>query len=185
MTAVQTCHDANQPMDRMDVKNMVKEFLDSIRRQTVFKDNRPGKDWMRAFCQRQPDLALRGAEVLTQNRSKNLSEPVLEAFFQLVLLPMYQKCGIDGPMDAGRIWNLDEVGVTPNPVGGLVFAGRGTKNVYSLTPNGVKKMTTVLCCCSAAGQFLPPMVLYKGKYLQSTHVHGGPKGTVYSVSDSG
>ena len=182
---MQACHDANQPLDRTDVKELVRGYLQKIGRTGRFHEDRPGKVWMRGFLKRHPNLALRGGEVLTQNRSKSLSQPIIREFYEKVLIPTFVKCDIKGVEDADAVFNLDEIGFTPNHTGGPVLARRGAKNVYQLAPNAVKKMTTVLWCCSAAGRFLPPLTIYKGKYLQSSHTVGGPKGAVFSVSDSG
>ena len=42
-----------------------------------------------------------------------------------------------------------------------------------------------LGCGSAAGERLPPFVVYKAKHLYDTWKHGGPAGALYGVSSSG
>ena len=46
-------------------------------------------------------------------------------------------------------------------------------------------MTTILACISAAGNHMPPHILYKGKRRQYNWMVGGPKGTTYDCSESG
>ena len=168
--AAQSCYRANQPLDKLDIRLMVQEYLNSIGRKTKCPENLPGKRWMRWFCNRNANLSLRNAEVLTQNRSKCLSKGVIDKFYDTVLLPVLHDHEITSPAEYPRVFNLDEVGLNPNPTSGPVFATKGDQNVYQLTPNSVKKMTTVN---------------FKGKNLQSTHCVGGPQGAVYSCTSSG
>jgi hypothetical protein len=183
VTAILTVQKANQPINRATVKTMVQEFITSINRETPFKDGKPGKKWMRSFFKRHSQLVLRKPEVLEVNRSKQLSRPVIDAFFDTVLLPVFDQHSLHNAPH--RIFNLDETGLTGDPRHGKVIVGRGSKDVHMLTPNSVKKMTTVLVCASAFGNFLPPLVVYKGVNLQSTHCQGGPKGTRYAITKSG
>ena len=47
--AILACQKANQPLDRSDIRKMVVEFIKVVQRPNKFKDNVPGKKWMRAF----------------------------------------------------------------------------------------------------------------------------------------
>ena len=47
-----------------------------------------------------------------------------------------------------------------------------------------KQSVSVLHCGSATGKYLPPMVVYKAKYLYSNWSEGGPDGAAYEVTDS-
>ena len=40
-------------------------------------------------------------------------------------------------------------------------------------------------CGNAAGKLLPPMVVYKAKFVHDGWVNGGPKGSVFDCTDSG
>ena len=48
-----------------------------------------------------------------------------------------------------------------------------------------RELITLMGCGSAAGERLPPMILYKGKHLYSTWTINGPPGALYSTSESG
>ena len=67
------------------------------------------------------------------------------------------------------------------------FFKRGATEAHTLAPNEGKTMFTTMFCCNAAGDLLPPYVVYKGTpdIIQSTWVKGGPTDTAYSVSRSG
>lgn len=53
--------------------------------------------------------------------------------------------------------------------------------------NHTKLSYTILFCCSAVGEMLPPMVVYKNKScaLYRTWTEGGPPATIYAATPSG
>ena len=48
-----------------------------------------------------------------------------------------------------------------------------------------KASTSIMFCSSAAGKMLPPMVVYKSKFLYDTWINGGPVNAVYDSMKSG
>ena len=44
---------------------------------------------------------------------------------------------------------------------------------------------SIMFCSSADGEFLPPMVVYKGVYVQEEWKQGGPIGCQYTETKSG
>ena len=173
---------ANHPMDRRDLVRMVKEFFLATKRQNPFTNGNPGKDWLIAFEKRHPELSRKKPEVLQKNRVDMLSKEIIDEFFDKVYLPVLDKHKLhDKPQ---RILNLDEAGFGTDPTCQKVYSSKGA-SVSQVTPNSVRKSTTVLFCVSASGKCYPPLVVFKGKNLQSTWCNGGPKGAVYAVTDSG
>lgn len=61
---------------------------------------------------------------------------------------------------------------------------RGTKYCEKVM-NFSKSATSVMFCGSAAGQLLPPMVVYKATHVYEKWKQGGPKGAVYYCSKNG
>jgi len=53
--------------------------------------------------------------------------------------------------------------------------------------NSSKISYSLMFCCSAAGEMLPPMVVYKNKScsVYTTWVEGGPDGATYAATPSG
>ena len=54
-----------------------------------------------------------------------------------------------------------------------------------LVGNATKVHYTVNYCCNAAGNFMPPFVIYKAKTLYQSWTEDGPIGAKYTVSPSG
>ena len=83
------------------------------------------------------------------------------------------------------LWNLDETGFQATKVHAKVYVSKRVKNAYSRQQNNLKHNFTVLFCCSAAGVYLPPFIINKGKFVMSTHTSGGPPDAGYGVTKSG
>ena len=63
-----------------------------------------------------------------------------------------------------QIYNCDESGMPLEFKLPKIIAGKGTKKVRQCT-SGTKTQITILACANAAGQTIPPMVVFVGKYL--------------------
>lgn len=170
------------PMDREDLKTLVFTFLNSKGEQR-FKGNMPGNEWIRGFKERwNKELSCRKPELLTKARIEGLSEGVLCDFFE-----MYEKVISDNNLQNSpeRLFNLDETGLNTDPRHKGVFVDKKLRSAYLNASSCGKAMYSVLFCCSAAGQFLPPLVIYKGLHLYDTWTVGGPPDALYAVSPSG
>ena len=139
---------AGFPIDRFDVKLMVKSYLDKFGKVTRFTDNKPGPEWMRLFEKRYPELGKKKAELLTISRVKSLTNEVLNQFFF-----MYEKLLDDSGLkdSPNRIFNLDETGLNTNPLSQKVFTKRGSKTTYLNSASCGKQSYSVLFCCSTSG----------------------------------
>ena len=65
-----------------------------------------------------------------------------------------------------------------------VISARGAKKVRQIT-SGNKTQNTILCCCNATGQTIPPMVIFMGNKFNHDLCDGEVPGTLYGMSDSG
>ena len=83
-----------------------------------------------------------------------------------------------------RVCNMDEHGVPLDPKPPKVLAAKGQKKVRYRCA-GAKGQVTVLGCCSATGQALPPFVIFDAKQLNYEWTRGEVPGTQYGLSDTG
>lgn len=67
----------------------------------------------------------------------------------------------------------------------LVVVSHETKQAYEQCGGSGKKFTTGLICGNAAGEILPPFIIYSSKTLNPLWTNGGPSGSQFAVSDSG
>ena len=171
------------PIGRNDIRNMVQSYVNSIRRKTPFNNGKPGLDWMRLFEKRHVgEIKKCKPELLSLARSEGLTQNTVIAFFD-----MYEKILKDNNLAsrASCHFNLDESAVNTNRVFEKLFFGKDMRNAYLKLANSEKQCFTVLFCASASGEYLPPFVIYKSKYLYDSWTDQGPKGAVYSCSDTG
>jgi hypothetical protein len=82
---------------------------------------------------------------------------------------------------------MDESGFNCSPGRSPIYCKRGAKNAFCFVPNNLKQQYTVVSCINAAGDYLPPLILYKGTELglMESWCQGGPENCVYQVSPSG
>ncbi len=65
-----------------------------------------------------------------------------------------------------------------------IVSAKGTRKVRWIS-SGNKTQITILVCCNAAGQAIPPMVVFSGKRFNHELSKGEVPGTLYGMSDSG
>ena len=182
VTALLFMRDCNMPLDRDDVRAIVKEFIQDTQRPTPFKNNCPGKDWLISFEKRHPEVSRKRGEILTLARAKGMTPEVVNAFFD-----MFEKVVNENEMALlpECIWNCAETGLNTDPRSQKVFVARGKKDVYLKSATAGKTNYSVLVCGSAAGDLMPPYTIFKGKHLYNSWTKGGPVGAGYGVSSSG
>lgn len=106
------------PMDRKDLQYMIKSYVQSVGRETPFKDYVPGQDFLVNFEKRwKEDLSRRKPELLTKARAEGLSNFVVDEFFKLYQNVLDENNLNDHPE---RIFNLDETGLGTDPTKGKV-----------------------------------------------------------------
>ena len=84
----------------------------------------------------------------------------------------------------GCIYNVDESGMPFEHRPPRVVTAKGQRKVRYRT-SGNKSQTTVIGCVSAAGQALPPFVIFDAKSLNMDWTIGQVAGTTYGLSDNG
>ena len=89
-------------------------------------------------------------------------------------------------MDANRIYNMDETGIhttTNRPP--KVISVRGKKQVGVISSAERGQLTTVICCCIAAGSYVEPFLIFARKRMQERLMDDSPPGSQGSCTDNG
>lgn len=83
------------------------------------------------------------------------------------------------------MYNCDETGI--NTVGSAVkvLAKKGQKQVGLVASGERGTNTTVMCCFSASGNYIPPMFIFKRQRMTPLLQKGGPQQAIYCCSKSG
>lgn len=71
------------PITAAELKDCVQLYLDMKERRTIFKNNRPGRNWFNRFLKRHSNLSIRLAENLCKSRAA-VSEDMIRNWFSEV-----------------------------------------------------------------------------------------------------
>ena len=87
-------------------------------------------------------------------------------------------------MPPENIYNYDETNLTDAPGSKRIIAKRGSKYPERVI-NATKAATSLMFCGNAAGETVPPYVVYKAESMWSTWTEGGVTGCRYNRTKSG
>ncbi|CAF4828048.1 unnamed protein product [Pieris macdunnoughi] len=154
---------AGFPVTMKEVVFSVQRLLTELKRPNPFKDNCPGKSWMKGFMKRNPGISVRMSQNLTRSRAVISKEQILNWFKEVdtFLDHTQQKYVLQDPR---RIFNTDETAFfLIRRV--VVLAQKGDKTVYQQVNPDEKECLTVLITGSASGAIHPPTILFKYKII--------------------
>lgn len=161
-----------------ELRLFVKSFLDKAERHAPqFKDNMPGEEWARSYIKRHSDiLSTRVCQNISRKRAAIDVETVEKFFTNL-------SENLQG-VPPQNIVNYDETNLTDDPKSKVMLFRKGIKHPERIM-NTSRSFVSLMCACSAAGDQLPPYVVYKGERLMDTWVRGGPLMARYNHTHSG
>ena len=134
--------------------------------------------WWDKFRKRHPELVMRTAEKLAYKRAVAVNKDIIDHYFDLLESTLKENGLLERPP---LIFNADESGMPLCPQAGKRVGVRGAKRVYCVS-SGVKTQITVLCCASASGQAIPPLVIFKRANLLTSLTIGQVPGTAYGLN---
>ena len=149
-------------MSKRDLMAMAYQLAESNGLKHPFNSDKKSASthWYRDFIEGHTEVSLRQAEATSVGRAKGFNRKHVNEFYdkQQTLIDMH---GFDGT----RMFNMDESGITTVQKHCKVFGKKGKKQIGSLTSGETGVNTTVVCCMSAGGNFVPPMVIFKRKRM--------------------
>jgi hypothetical protein len=164
------------PLSRQDLSHIIKGYLDRLGRTTRFINNLPGPDFMIGFMNRHPELSVRTANLIKRGRAA-LSHQEVNEFFDRV------EKELEG-VPPENIWNYDETNLTDDPGAKKAIFKRGVKYAEQIR-NHSKSAISMMFCGNAAGDMVPPYIVFKAENLWKGWCLNGPKGSRYNTSPSG
>lgn len=171
------------PCHRSEIKSLVQEYVKINNILTPFRDGLPGDDWFRGFMKRHTKLSLKKPEPLQKSRMRARDPFVIHGFFEMIG-DVYRDCGITN-QSASLIFNTDESGFGSDPTQIRAIGEKG-RPLNRIVDGSGRESTTVLACVSANGDFLPPLIVFKGMAVQPrwTSTKQYP-GTMYAANSNG
>ena len=157
---------------RQVVLHTVKTILDEDKRPNPFHDNKPGRAWLDGCFKRNPQLTVRTTIQLGKERAIINAEKIKMWFSNF---KTYIENEVKDPellSDPMHIYNADETGVSLCFMGSQVIGIKGAPVVYQFG-NSDKTQITVMAACSAAANYIPPMVVFPGQRFTYNLLGGG------------
>ena len=133
-----------------------------------------GMKWLALFFKRNPQLSLRKPQSLSLARVHGFTPENVAHFFS-ILLPEMEKIN-HNPM---KVFNVDETGISVcQHKNQKIVALKGKKDIHKLSSAERGALVTAVMCMSAAGQFVPPMLIFPRKTMKADLLDGAPPGTI-------
>lgn len=176
--------DRGFPATKTQLIDSVELIFKLNKRETNFKNGKPGKKWYSYFLKRHPELSHRKTQNLTTGRS-SVNEEILHGWFRDIKSYLEENNFMDIFNDPKRIFNADESTFYMNPKGNRVLTRKGTYTVYSHIPNDEKECLTVLMTANSAGTVAPGVILFAYERIPPVISNSMPKCFGVGKSESG
>ena len=139
-----------------------------------------GKKLYYNFMKRHPRLSLRAPEPTSLARAQGFNRESVSRFFGLL-----ENAVDDHAFNPKNIYNMDESGLSSVQKPGRVLSAKGKKQVGGMTSGERGQTTSIVCCVSVSGRYIPPMVIFKRKWMADVLKIGAPPGSLVTNNDSG
>ncbi|CAL4100978.1 unnamed protein product, partial [Meganyctiphanes norvegica] len=188
LTILSTAADVGWPLDRVDVSDIIQKYCEKLKRKTQFKDGKPGREYMMSFFKRyKARFTSKRAKSIKIARAASEHPEIISHYIDTIKKAYDQaKIDIKDSNHARRIFNLDESGYKSESQAKMVFVPVG-RPANVLTATEGKTNYSVLFAGNAAGEFIPPLVVYKstGQSIPCGWILNGPKDTIYNTTTNG
>ena len=166
------------PLSFNEVRYLLKYLLDEEGLVTKWKYNMPGWDWLYGYRKRNK-LSARMASNIKRSRAQ-VNEETVQNFF----VEFKNVCEEHDTIAPENIVNYDETNLTDDSGKKWVLVRRGRRQVENVKDSS-KTSISVMWVGTAAGQMLPPCVVYKSKNTYEGWTAGAPRGTYFTQSERG
>lgn len=136
--------------------------------------------WVYRFLLRWPELKMTERQHFPIGRARFATRETVDNYYKELLLVLQKYKLLEKPH---RIFNMVEINVSPEALPSKVLTPTG-RRALSTVPKQKTSMT-VISCINAAGEVLPPYLIFKGKRKSKDLLTGALLGTRSTVSESG
>ena len=174
-------------LTRRDVRELVYKYCEANKIKHTFnrESGLAGRDWFEGFMRRHQDLTLRTPEATSIQRATGFNKHKVQIFFDNLKNLLFDENNVRKIPEA-NIFNVDESGfsICHRPTG-KVIAKKGSKAVGAMTSAEKGRTITAVCCVSAAGQYVPPMLIFPRGRMKEGLLDDAPVGAIGAANPSG
>ena len=170
-------------LSRDDVRHVAYQFAvrNNIPNNFNQQSQMAGYDWLMSFRHRHPEISLRTPEATSAARARGFNRVNVDAFYALygTLLDAHT-------FEPGNIYNVDETGITTVQGKPSKVLGRcGKKQIGCLTSAERGTLVTAVIAMNAAGNYVPPMLIFPRVRRKPEMMNGAPPGSIFACHPSG
>ena len=166
-------------LTKRDVRELVFKYCEAnnIKHSFNRKSGAAGRDWFEGFLRRHPDLTLRTPEPTSIQRATGFNQQKVAIFFDHLYSLLFDENNAQRKIPEANIYNVDESGfsICHKPAGKVV-AKKGTKSVGAMTSAEKGRTITAVCCVSATGHYVPPMLIFPRSRMKDGLLDDAPVG---------
>ena len=169
-------------LTRGDLRRMALSLAIRNNLKHPFSDQGAGHKWLKLFLKRHRDqLSVRKPTGTSYARALGFTKENVSKFHDHYAAELEKV-----KYTPDRIWNVDETGLSivqskvPHVIG-----LRGKRQIGAITSAERGSLITVIVSMSAAGNFIPPLVIFPRTNMNTALERGKPPGTLVTVHPSG
>ncbi|XP_028037361.1 uncharacterized protein LOC114248348 [Bombyx mandarina] len=169
--------DFGSPVSRLELRLIVRTYLNKNNKGHLFKHNLPGKWWVKNFLNRHKEMLTERAVQNIKRVRASTNTDDFENYFENLRKSLDK-------IPAKNILNYDETNLSDNPGSTKCIFKRKVKYPERIM-NTSKGNISIMFAATADGTLLPTYTVYKAEHLWTTWCENGPGKARYNRSKSG
>ncbi|CAG8522669.1 3063_t:CDS:2 [Cetraspora pellucida] len=167
-------------LTKSGVNHCVMEILKNNKRNHPFNNKGLSRTWWDRFMKDHSDLSFRMPQALSEACAQRANPVIINDHFKKL-----KKIIQEYLLIPDCIWNMNETGFVISPKIQKVLTIKGARQVYKVSHRNIHDYISVVPMISAAGDYIPPLIIYKDICTISGLLAGAPSGSVIGFTDSG
>ena len=171
-------------MGSPSIKPWLLAYANAVRRKRSPNEDVPplGKKWWHCFRRRHADdISMRTPDTINRGRAACARKETVERYIDLLSYSLEEHGLLNRP---SQIYNCDETGFQMDGSRYKVLTPQGSKHAYQQAP-GTRDHVSVLACFNAAGEDIPPFIIFAKHFPGGPYTRGGPPNALYGKSLAG